>query len=580
MVIGDRQYRVRGVLKNLSVGTLKVNVRVRRLRDGVPVADDFHQDTLDLCSHKAREAFARAAGVEFRLKPEVFERDLKHLLFAVEEVQDKQIAQTLTPKPVEPRLTAAERTEALEFLRQPDLIDQLRADFRECGTVGEETNLLVGYLGAVSRLLARPLGILIQSSSAAGKTTLMDAVLALMPKEAQVKYSAMTGQSLYYLGNRDLQHKILALAEEEGAKQAEYSLKLLQSEGEVTIASTGKDPQSGRLVTHEYEVKGPVMLFTTSTSVDIDEELLNRCIVLTVNEERAQTRAIHQRQREREGDIWADDAAAAVRARHRNAQTLLRPLAVKNPYARHLTFLDDKTRTRRDHVKYLTLIRAIALLHQFQRPVKTETRHGQTKEFIEVALSDIALANDLANEVLGRSLDELPPQTRRCLLDLDRFARAECDRQALSRDELRFSQRQIRENTAWGNTQLKIHLARLVELEYVIVHRGGRGQQFLYELVYDGQGRDGKPFLPGLLDVERLRLEYDGNRAGVSPQQSEEMEKLAGRSRDVIGPVSPGCRNGEIPGQSSENGYFKRNLLKNALIGRTAPVLSHQGGDC
>jgi hypothetical protein len=38
------------------------------------------------------------------------------------------------------------------------------------------------------------LGIVIQSSSAAGKSSLMDAVLAFVPEEDQVKYSAMTGQ--------------------------------------------------------------------------------------------------------------------------------------------------------------------------------------------------------------------------------------------------------------------------------------------------------------------------------------------------------------------------------------------------
>lgn len=67
----------------------------------------------------------------------------------------------------------------------------------------------------------------------------------------------MTGQSLFYLGETDLQHKILAIVEEEGAERASYALKLLQSEGEPTIASTGKDAATGRLVTQEYRVRGP-----------------------------------------------------------------------------------------------------------------------------------------------------------------------------------------------------------------------------------------------------------------------------------------------------------------------------------
>jgi hypothetical protein len=265
-------------------------------------------------------------------------------------------------------------------------------------------------------------------------------------------------------------------------------LKLLQSEGELTIASTGKDPQTGRLVTHEYRVEGPVAILLTTTAIDVDEELLNRCLVLSVEESREQTRAIHRRQRERrtlEGLLAERDREAVVRL-HRNAQRLLRRLAVVNPYARELTFLDARTRTRRDHEKYLTLIDAIALLHQHQREVKAVERStpsgGHRIEYIEVQPEDVALANRLAHEVLGRSLDELPPQTRRLLGLIDRMVAEVREREGLERCDLRFSRRAVREATGWGNTQLKVHLSRLEELEYLVVHQGGRGRSILYEL--------------------------------------------------------------------------------------------------
>ena len=63
---------------------------------------------------------------------------------------------------------------------------------------------------------------------------------------------------------------------------------------------------------------------------------------------------------------------------------------------------------------------------------------------------------------------------------------------------------QVREHTGWGDTQLTMHLERLVELEYVLVHRGGRGQSFVYELVYDGASDDAR-HAGGLIDVEALR---------------------------------------------------------------------------
>jgi DNA primase len=207
----------------------------------------------------------------------------------------------------------------------------------------------------------------------------------------------MTDQSLFYMGQTNLKHKILAIAEEEGAHRASYALKLLQSEGELTIASTGTDPATGNLVTQEYRVEGPMSLFMTTTAIDIDEELMNRCLVLSVDEDRAQTRAIHRLQRERRtlAGLTKRHEKQAILAVHRNAQRLLRSLAVVNPYADQLTFLDDRTRTRRDHDKYLTLIDTIALLHQHQRPIRSATVAGGVVEYIEVSLADIALATAL-----------------------------------------------------------------------------------------------------------------------------------------------------------------------------------------
>ena len=358
----------------------------------------------------------------------------------------------------------------------------------------------------------------------------MDAVLAFMPTEDRVKYSAMTGQSLFYMGETDLKHKILAIVEEEGAERASYALKLLQSEGELMIASTGKDPQTGKLITHEYRVEGPVMIFLTTTAVEVDEELQNRCILLTIDEGREQTRAIHELQRRQMtlNGLIVRENRKSILSLHRNAQRLLRPLKVVNPYAPRLTFLDDRTRTRRDHLKYLTLINTIALLHQYQRTIKNS---GNLK-YIEVTLQDIETANQLANEVLGRSLDELSPQTRSLLLHLDAMVSQQCAERKISREDYRFTRRDVRTFTKWRNTQLHVHLQRLADLEYVLLHRGGRGQSFEYELLYEGQGKEGEPFLMRLLDVKHLKKHrYDANRSG-------ENKELSGSIRPVSGVLS------------------------------------------
>ncbi|HGV2782338.1 TPA: CHC2 zinc finger domain-containing protein, partial [Escherichia coli] len=393
---GER-WTIRGVSRKTNAAAMKVNAQVLDTESGVVFAD-----AVDMMSARSRGGYARAAAAELGLAEGDLRRSLGKVLLALEHWQ-------AAPEPANaaPEMTPEDREAALELLRSPDLASRIAADMAACGVVGESTNLTAAYLAAVSRKLDRPLAVLIQSSSAAGKSSLMDAVLNLIPPEERLQYSAMTGQSLFYLGETNLQHKILAIAEEEGVRQAAYALKLLQSDGELTIASTGKDDASGNLVTKQYTVKGPVMLMLTTTAIDVDEELLNRCLVLTVNESREQTEAIHAAQRYAqtlEGLLAANEKSYITQL-HQNAQRLLRPLNVVNPFASQLTFMSDKTRTRRDHMKYLTLIQTIALLHQYQREIKRVEHRGQVVEYIEVTREDIALANRLAHEILGRTLD-------------------------------------------------------------------------------------------------------------------------------------------------------------------------------
>ena len=544
IVLDSRRYRVRGLNKATSYEQLKINLCVSE-------GDNLHIDQLDLYNAKQRYGFTKQAAVELGVDDEVIKKDLAKLLLKLEQLQDERIQQATTPKANTVELSNEEQQQALALLKDKDLLNRILDDFNRAGVVGEETNKLVGYLSAVSRKLGNPLAVIIQSTSAAGKSSLMNAVLAMMPEEECIQYSAMTGQSLFYMGETNLKHKILAIAEEEGAQNASYALKLLQSEGELTIASTGKDAD-GNLTTQEYRVEGPVMLFSTTTAIDIDEELMNRCLVLTVNESREQTRLIHELQREREtldGLLAKADRALLIDV-HRNAQRLLKPLHVVNPHAPQLTFMDNQTRLRRDHMKYLQLIKTIALLHQYQREIKCVNHNGNTLEYVEVTVEDIAVANHLAHEVLGRTLDELPPQTRQLLTLIYQMVIDVCQQDAIAQKDYRFSRRAIREYTGWGLTQIAVHCQRLEAMEYLVVHSGKRGQSLLYELCYEGQGEQGSTFLLGLIDPKSLG--YDGQLSGLKA-------RLSGLNRGQIGSKSVGCRSEENE-KTPVNTDLKRDL--------------------
>jgi hypothetical protein len=552
------------------------------------LGEAFHNDKLDLYSAKQRTVFINQASEELAIKTDIIKKDLGKLLLKLEEIQQElQTQANEKDKPIP--LSEQEQKAALALLQNKNLINIICQDFTKVGMVGEQSNTLVGYLGCVSRKLDKPLAIMIQSSSAAGKSALMEAILDFMPENERTQYSAMTGQSLFYLSENSLKHKILAISEEEGASNASYALKLLQSEGKVTIASTGKDNDSGQLVTQEYTVKGPTMLFMTTTAIDIDEELLNRCMVLSVNESREQTQAIHKIQRSRrtlaglENQLLKND----ITQLHRNAQSLLKPIQVINPYADQLTFLSDKTRTRRDHEKYLTLIDCIALLHQYQRDIKTINHNGEELEYIEVELSDIELANQLADEVLGRTLDDLPPQTRKLLSQIQQMVNTDCQQLQIEQSDHRFGRKAIREFTGWSDGQLKIHCKRLEEMEYLLVHRGGRGQSIEYELLYSGDLEDSSPQLMGLLDLKQLKQHYDVQKSGLKVQktapgqgqvrpksggsQTSQITLKANGRKDKLSHAEQERQNTLISDKNNHASYHNDNLLKSPpLAAKTA----------
>ncbi|MGA7353772.1 MAG: toprim domain-containing protein, partial [Acidobacteriaceae bacterium] len=564
VTIGPRTYQVLGLEKNTSRAVMRVNVRVsgRNLRG----ESGYHGDTLDMELARQRASFIKQASHELGVKEETIHREVGKVWTVLGELQRQQIKKTLEMPEDEAAMTAEEQAAAMNLLRDPRLMERVLADFERCGVVGEETNKTVSYLAAVSRLLDKPLAIVVQSSSAAGKSSLMEAVLDFMPEEQREEYSAMTGQALFYMGQKNLKHKILAVSEEEGASRASYALKLLQSEGVLKIASTGKDPVSGKLVTHEYLVEGPVMIFLTTTAQDVDEELLNRCVVLSVNEEREQTRAIHRIQRESRtlDGHWARRERSRIIKLHRNAQRLLRPVAVVNNHMRDDSeFPDYMTRTRRDHMKLLTLVEAIALLHQYQRPIKRDTRDGETLEYIEATPDDVRLAEELMRRVLGPSLDELPPQTKRLLLLIEEMVKQECERQEIEAGDYRFTRRTVRQHTRWGDTQLRAHLRRLEELEYLVVRRGGPGQTFVYQL-----------------QTEQI-CQYDGDCAGQEANCAGGNENLAGCARGLRGSVeiepSPvNMRPGATTARNRENTYRGEEQNASGII--VEPPVKPNGG--
>jgi DNA primase len=489
--IGDRRYEIKGIARQ---GTqLKATIKAYKEQGR------FELSTIDLYSLRSRQWFASLCAGLFGEPEELIKEDLNRLLEKVE------ASGSSVKESTKKELSREQKEEALRFLTNPKLFDEILDDLETAGITGEEMNKLLCYIAAVSRKMEEPLSILIRSRSAAGKSTLQDAILSLIPEEDYVQYTRITDQALFYKDEDSLVHKLLAIEEAAGMNGAAYSIRAIQSSKHLTVAATSKDPISGKMKTEEYKVKGPVSIFLTTTDVTIDEEMESRFLTVTIDESSSMTEKIHEKQRYLDtlDGYLAKRTKEKIVTKHQNAQRLLQSIPVINPYSPYLSYPKDSLFARRDNQKYLNLIKAVCFLHQYQREKKTINHNGEVLDYIEVTLDDIDRANQIANEVLGQSLDDLTAPARRLLLLIHEMVETICKKEKLEVTEYTFSRRQIREYTKWSDWQIRTHIHELEEMEYLRSHTGSWGKEYVYVLGHAGDLN--KKIYLGLTPVSEIK---------------------------------------------------------------------------
>jgi hypothetical protein len=166
----------------------------------------------------------------------------------------------------------------------------------------------------------------------------------------------------------------------------------------------------------------------------------------------------------------------------------------------------------------------VTLFHQHQRERRRKTLYGETVEYIEATLDDIAIANRIAKQVWGSRQGDVTPQARQ-LFGLIR--KMLINGGGNEKGEVAFTRRTLREFTGWSDWQVRTHLGELTELEYVRVRQGKFGKEYVYELS-DTHLLESIPGF-GLTDTEQLGEALDGE---VSAQHLEVI------SANLVGPLT------------------------------------------
>ncbi|MGB8852863.1 MAG: hypothetical protein WCC69_04790 [Pirellulales bacterium] len=392
---------------------------VLRVFDGEDLIDT---DTVDLAKTAKRTEFAERLAERLGVAAEDVEAELLRI------TNERSAANE--PKPdtgpgddlAEQTRAALEQTdpevltEAERLLEDPRLIDRIGEDIETVGVAGEDDLRLTLYLVGSSRLLPRPLAAIVQGQSSSGKSYTVEKVAGLFPPEAVVLATQMTPQALFHARPGSLSHRWVVAGERsrlenDDKAEATRALREMLSAGRLTKMMPCK--VEGEIQTVTIDQPGPIAFVESTTSARVFEEDANRCIMLSTDERRMQTKTIMRRLAMHASGKLSSDGPRVV-ARHHALQRLLERRTIVIPFADRLAevleVFADRVECRRAYPMLLALVQASALLHQRQRKTDQDGR-------LIAEPADYAVAKRLLSGPLARTIGESLSDPARRFLD-------------------------------------------------------------------------------------------------------------------------------------------------------------------
>ena len=428
---------------------------------------------LDLYNDTQLEKFIRKVAEKLEIGTSVIAASLSELTEALEAYRlDKLKQQQQAAAPKVKKLTEKEVRAAQAFLKDSNLLEKTNELIGKSGVIGEEINRLLMYIIFTSRKREQPLHVVSLGSSGTGKTHLQEKVGELIPEEERVSITTLSENAFYYFGKQELKNKVILIEDLDGAENALYPLRELQTKKRIVKTIASKNTK-GETQTKYLVVEGPVCVAGCTTKEHIYEDNANRSFLIYLDESTAQDEKIMQYQRQLSAGEINAYKQKEIQEFLQNTQRVLKPITIRNSFANKLNLPQSVFKPRRTNNHYLQFIEAITFYYQYQREQQIDKDTGEI--YIETTLEDIENANMLLKEVLLRKSDELTGSCRNYLECLKAHLK-EKKKKTFTNIEIR-TQLRIKEST------LRNYHKQLQLLGYIKRNTNKKTRSYTFELV-------------------------------------------------------------------------------------------------
>jgi len=458
---------VLGGIKLNHLDSLRVTLSIKKVKSETKL-----RHNIDLYNDNQVEKLVRKVAERIEIGTSIVRRTLQELTNELETYRLSQLDVEDANEFTIRELTKQELRAAEAFLKKDNLLQATNDLIGNSGVIGEETNRLLMYIIFTSRKSSNPLHCISLGSSGTGKTHLQSKVAELIPEHDIVDMTVLSENAFYYFNRTELQHKLILIEDMDGAENALYPLRELQSKRSITKRVSHKD-RNGNTKTIKLTVEGPVCVAGCTTQESIYEDNSNRSFLLYIDESHEQDEKIMQYQRKLSAGNVNIDTEIKAKRQLQNVQHLLKKIRVVNPFAEHLHLPQSVFKPRRTNSHYLQFIEAVTFYKQYQREHKYDETTGE--EYIETTIEDIREANALLQEVLLRKSDMITGACRNYLESLKTYLK--------TNNQTTFTNAEIRRNLRIKGTTLRRYHTQLIEDNYIKKTTNNKYKGYIYEIV-------------------------------------------------------------------------------------------------
>ena len=503
-VTGNLQFKVMGFRATHQLDVLTATVKITLHPH---LFDDYtFIQKINLYDYERVNTYCRTSATQLSQNVEDIKKGVNTLREQLEKYRLDELKNNKVHE-VDESVSKKTTSEAKAILTSDNTMECLEGLLKQAGLVTETKTGLRLMLILLSRHFDKPLHVLLQGSQHLCKI-LSDTLASTIPVTQIHQQTSMSASSLYYTKNKEYwKHKVLHLDFIDRNFKGAVTLKEFIDNSVLKRQTTESDYVTRQLFSTNKTVAGPICLMAYSDNDLLNDRYFDECFLFRVEETQTNRAELNEHLKKESAGLIDPMVKVDALKLLKELQRQIKPMNVVIPYATELELPEGVFQPTRSLSQLLTFIKTVALLHQHQLKIKTDTNGT---EYIVANAEHLEIALELFKEILITKSDVLSQSQRSFLESL---------KNALKDENKTFKLPEVLQMVSSSKSSAYRHFDELKELGYIVRVGGNKKKGVEYRVVV------WKDYLFAKQRLTILDTQLEKIKQGSFPQVSRKFPK-------------------------------------------------------